>query len=147
MNSIYLKKGFSLIELMVVIVILGLLATFLLPKIINRPDEARVTKALTDIKTIESALKMYKLDNGIYPTVEQGLLSLIKKPSSEPLPKNWKKGGYIDSSDVPLDPWGKVYIYRSPGDNERDYEIISYGSDGKEGGEDTASDIKSYEIK
>lgn len=147
MNTVYLKKGFSLIELMVVIVILGLLATFLLPKIINRPDEARVTKALTDIKTMESALKMYKLDNGIYPTTEQGLLALIKKPTSEPLPKNWKKGGYIDSSDVPLDPWGNVYIYRSPGDNERDYEIISYGSDGKEGGEGTASDIKSYEIK
>lgn len=147
MNTVYLKKGFSLIELMVVIVILGLLATFLLPKIINRPDEARVTKALTDIKTMESALKMYKLDNGIYPTAEQGLLALIKKPTSEPLPKNWKKGGYIDSSDVPLDPWGNVYIYRSPGENERDYEIISYGSDGKEGGEGTASDIKSYEIK
>lgn len=147
MNTVYLKKGFSLIELMVVIVILGLLATFLLPKIINRPDEARVTKALTDIKTMESALKMYKLDNGIYPTTEQGLLALIKKPTSEPLPKNWKKGGYIDSSDVPLDPWGNVYIYRSPGDNERDYEIISYGSDGKEGGEGAASDIKSYEIK
>ena len=147
MRVIHPQKGFSLIELMVVIVILGLLATFLLPKIMNRPDEARVTKAITDIRTMESALKMYKLDNGIYPTTDQGLSALIKKPTLEPIPKNWKKGGYIDSSDVPVDPWGNPYIYRSPGEGERDYEIISYGSDGKEGGEGTASDIKNYEIK
>lgn len=147
MNKLQTHKGFSLIELMVVIVILGLLATFLLPKIINRPDEARVTKAITDIKTIESALKMYKLDSGIYPNTEQGISALIKKPSSEPIPKNWKKGGYLDSSSLPVDPWGKEYIYRSPGDEDRDYEIISFGSDGKEGGEDTAADIKNYEIK
>ncbi|MBZ4644167.1 MAG: ral secretion pathway protein [Deferribacteraceae bacterium] len=140
------KKGFSLIELMVVIVILGLLATFLLPKIINRPDEARITKAKSDIKTIESALKLYKLDNGIYPTTEQGLQALITKPETEPIPKNWKKGGYLDTNSLPKDPWGNNYIYRSPGENERDYEIISLGADGKEGGQDNDADIKSYEI-
>ena len=140
------KKGFSLIELMVVIVILGLLATFLLPKIINRPDEARITKAKSDIKSIESALKLYKLDNGIYPTTEQGLQALITKPETEPIPKNWKKGGYLDTNSLPKDPWGNSYIYRSPGENERDYEIISLGADGKEGGQDNDADIKSYEI-
>jgi general secretion pathway protein G len=139
-------KGFSLIELMVVIVILGLLATFLLPKIINRPDEARITKAKSDIKAIESALKLYKLDNGIYPTTEQGLSALITKPTIEPIPQNWKRGGYLDTNSVPKDPWGNNYIYRSPGDEDRDYEIISLGADGKEGGEDINADIKSYEI-
>jgi len=141
-----IKKGFSLIELMVVIVILGLLATFLLPKIINRPDEARITKVKSDIKTIESALKLYKLDNGIYPTTEQGLGALISKPEIEPVPRNWKKGGYLDTNTIPKDPWGNPYIYRSPGDNDRDYEIISYGADGKEGGIDNNADIKSYEL-
>ncbi|MBZ4671824.1 type II secretion system major pseudopilin GspG [Deferribacterales bacterium Es71-Z0220] len=140
------KKGFSLIELMVVIVILGLLATFLLPKIINRPDEARITKVKSDIKTIESALKLYKLDNGVYPTTEQGLGALISKPEIEPIPRNWKKGGYLDTNSIPKDPWGNPYIYRSPGENDRDYEIISYGADGKEGGVDNDADIKSYEI-
>lgn len=140
------NKGFSLIELMVVIVILGILATVLLPKIINRPDEARVTKAKSDIKTIESALKLYKLDNGMYPTTEQGLSALIKKPEIEPIPKNWKNGGYLDTNKIPVDPWGNPYIYRSPGDNGRDYEIISLGADGKEGGEGVNADIKSYEV-
>ncbi|BAI80778.1 general secretion pathway protein G [Deferribacter desulfuricans SSM1] len=140
------NEGFSLIELMVVIVILGILATVLLPKIINRPDEARVTKAKSDIKTIESALKLYKLDNGMYPTTEQGLSALIKKPEIEPIPKNWKNGGYLDANKIPVDPWGNPYIYRSPGDNGRDYEIISLGADGKEGGEGVNADIKSYEI-
>lgn len=139
-------KGFSLIELMVVIVILGLLATFLLPKIIDRPDEARITKAKSDIKAIESALKLYKLDNGFYPTTEQGLSALITKPTIEPIPKNWKRGGYLDTNSIPKDPWGNNYIYRSPGEEDRDYEIISLGADGKEGGEGINADIKSYEI-
>lgn len=139
-------KGFSLIELMVVIVILGLLATFLLPKIIDRPDEARITKAKSDIKAIESALKLYKLDNGFYPTTEQGLSALITQPTIEPIPKNWKRGGYLDTNSIPKDPWGNNYIYRSPGEEERDYEIISLGADGKEGGEGINADIKSYEI-
>ncbi len=141
------EKGFTLIELMVVIVILGILATFLIPKIMSRPDEARIIKAKNDMKAIESALKLYKLDNGFYPTTEQGLEALIKKPDTEPIPQNWKSGGYLDSNNTPVDPWGHPYIYRSPGENGRDYEIISYGADGKEGGEGINADIKSYEIR
>ncbi len=132
---------------MVVIVILGILATFLIPKIMSRPDEARIIKAKNDIKAIESALKLYKLDNGFYPTTEQGLEALIKKPDSEPIPQNWKSGGYLDSNNTPLDPWGHKYIYRSPGEDGREYDIISYGADGKEGGDGVNADIKSYELK
>jgi general secretion pathway protein G len=140
------NKGFTLIELMVVVVILGILATFLIPKIMSKPDEARVIKAKNDIKAIETALKMYKLDNGNYPTTEQGLQALITKPESDPVPENWRKGGYLDTNKVPVDPWGHAYIYRSPGENGRDYEIISLGADGKEGGDGYNADIKSYEI-
>ncbi len=141
------QKGFTFIEIMVVVVIIGILATFLVPKIIGKPDEARVAKAKSDIKVLESGLKMYKMDNGRYPTTEQGLAALIKKPVIEPVPRNWKKGGYIEAEDVPLDPWGNEYIYRSPGEADRDYEIISLGADGKEGGDGVNEDIKSYNIK
>lgn len=140
------NKGFTLLELMIVIVILGILATFLVPKIMEKPDEARVVKAKSDIKTLELALKMYKLDNGMYPTTEQGLKALIKKPDIPPIPKNWREGGYLDTSTVPVDPWGNPYIYRSPGDEGRDYEIISLGADGKEGGTGVNADIKSWEL-
>jgi len=146
--------GFTLIEILVVIVIMGLLATLLVPKIIGRVDEARITKAQSDIKAIESALKMFKMDNGFYPTTEQGLLTLIEKPEIDPIPRNWKRGGYIDREEEPLDPWGNRYLYRSPGDqiddigdDVRAYEIISLGADGEEGGKDFNADIKSYEIK
>ncbi|BAT72180.1 general secretion pathway protein G [Thermosulfidibacter takaii ABI70S6] len=141
------SAGFTLIELLVVIVILGILATFLVPKIMSKPDEARVIKAKNDIKAIETALKMYKLDNGIYPTTEQGLEALIHKPTIPPIPKNYREGGYLDTNKVPKDPWGNPYIYRSPGEDGRPYEIISYGADGKEGGTGVNADIKSWEIK
>jgi len=141
------NAGFTLIEIMVVVVILGILATFLVPKIINRPDEARITKVKNDIKAIESALKLYKIDNGFYPTTEQGLVALIEKPDMEPIPRNWKKGGYLNSEEAPKDAWGNKYIYRSPGSEGRDYEIISYGADGKEGGDGMNADIKSYELQ
>ncbi len=139
------NRGFTLIELMVVIVILGILATFLVPKIMHRPDEARVIKTKNDIKAIESALKLYKLDNGFYPTTEQGLEALIKKPDTEPIPQHWRK--YLDTDEVPKDAWGHPYIYRCPGEDGRDFEIISLGADGKEGGTGYNADIKSYEIK
>ncbi len=141
-----MKKGFTLIELLIVIVILGILATFLVPKIMQKPDEARVAKAKNDIMAIETALKMYKMDNGVYPTTMQGLKALIQKPSIPPIPKHYKEGGYLDSNSVPKDPWGNPYIYRSPGDNSRPYEIISLGADGKEGGSGVNADIKSWEI-
>lgn len=138
------RKGFTIIEVLVVIVILGILGTLLVPKFLDKPDEARVTKAKLDIKAIESALKIYKLENGSYPSTEQGLEALIKKPEVEPIPKNYKKGGYVEENSI-KDPWENSYVYRSPGDDDRDYEIISLGADGKEGGEDFNADIKSYE--
>lgn len=140
-------KGFSLIELMIVVVIMGLLAGVLAPKIMDRPDDARVTKAKMDIKTLKSALGFYKLDNGIYPNTKQGLSALIAEPDSRPRPTDWRHGGYLDSSDVPKDPWGNEYIYRSPGAKERDYEIVSFGSDGKRGGSSYAKDIHSWDIQ
>ncbi len=140
------KRGFTLIELLIVIVILGILATFLVPKIMKKPDEARVTKAKNDIMAIETALKMYKIDNGMYPTTVQGLKALIKKPETPPIPQHYKEGGYLDTSSTPKDPWGNPYIYRSPGENNRSYEIISLGADGKEGGSGVDADIKSWEL-
>jgi general secretion pathway protein G len=139
--------GFSLIELMIVIVILGLMATMLIPRIMDRPDEARATVAATDIKAIESALKFYRLDNGFYPSTEQGLEALVTKPSGRPEPRNYKTGGYLEGDTAPLDPWGNAYLYRSPGQSGRDYEIISLGADFQEGGEDAAKDIKSWELR
>ncbi len=139
------QRGFSLIELMIVIVILGLLASMLVPKIMDRPNEARVTKAKMDMKALDSALKLYKLDTGRYPTTEQGLMALIKKPDTRPVPRNYRKGGYLDSTTAPVDPWGYDYIYRSPGEEDRDYEIISLGADGMDGGEDFDADIRSWE--
>ncbi|PLX67646.1 MAG: type II secretion system protein GspG [Denitrovibrio sp.] len=138
------RKGFTIIEILVVIVILGILGTLLVPKFLDKPDEARVTKATLDMKAIESALKIYKLENGFYPTTDQGLKALVEKSDTQPVPKNFKKGGYLEQSSM-LDPWDNEYIYRSPGDDDRDYEIISYGADGQEGGEDFNADIKSFE--
>ncbi|WP_421903754.1 type II secretion system major pseudopilin GspG [Maridesulfovibrio sp.] len=139
------QRGFSLIELMIVIVILGLLASMLVPKIMDRPNEARVTKAKMDMKALDSALKLYKLDTGRYPSTEQGLQALITKPETRPVPRNYRKGGYLDSATAPVDPWGYDYIYRSPGEEGRPYELISLGADGMEGGEDYDADIKSWE--
>ncbi len=140
------QSGFSLIELMIVVVILGLLATLLVPRIMDRPDEARVTKAKVDIRTLESALRLYRLDNGAYPTTEQGLAALIRKPDIAPIPRNYRDGGYLEVSSVPTDPWGNAYRYRSPGQQGRDYEITSLGVDGKEGGTGFAQDINSWEL-
>lgn len=137
------NKGFTIIEILVVIVILGILGTLLVPKFLDKPDEARVTKASLDIRALESALKIYKLENGSYPTTEQGLSALVEKPEIEPIPRNYKRGGYIEETNME-DPWGNQYIYRSPGEDDRDYEIISYGADGEEGGEDFDADIASF---
>ena len=140
------QNGFSLIELMIVVVILGLMATLLVPRIMDRPDEARVAKAKVDIRTLESALRLYRLDNGAYPTTEQGLAALIRKPDIAPLPRNYRSGGYLEAASVPRDPWGNAYRYRAPGQQGRDYEITSLGSDGKEGGTGFARDINSWEL-
>ncbi|MEW8270544.1 MAG: type II secretion system protein GspG [gamma proteobacterium symbiont of Stewartia floridana] len=106
-------RGFTLIEVMVVVVILSILAAIVVPKIMDRPEQARVTKAKSDIRALEAALNLYRLDNMIYPTTEQGLEALVSKPTDSPEPRNWKEGGYLDR--LPSDPWGNGYLYLSPG--------------------------------
>jgi general secretion pathway protein G len=138
--------GFTLIELMIVIVIIGILATLLIPRIMERPEEARRIKAKTDIKTIESALKLYKIDTGSYPSSEQGLEALIRKPDTSPVPKKWREGGYLEGDAVPKDPWGNPYYYTASGGSGRDYEIVSYGYDGQPGGAGRDADISSTDL-
>jgi general secretion pathway protein G len=139
-------RGFTLIELMVVIIILGILAMYVMPRIMGRPDEARQVKARLDMASLETALKLYKLDNGMYPGTEQGLQALVAQPETGTLAKKWRKGGYLEKNRVPKDPWGNEYIYLCPGVND-DYDIISYGADGVSGGEDKNKDINSWEIE
>ena len=122
------SRGFTLIEVMVVVVILGILAAIVVPKIMSRPEQARMVKVKQDILAIQSALDLYKLDNGIYPTTDQGLEALVKKPSSTPVPQNWKSDGYLQQ--LPNDPWGEPYQYTN--ENEK-LKIYSYGPKGKEG--------------
>ena len=128
-------QGFTLIELMVVLVILGVLATLIVPRIMGRPEEARRVKAKVDIQSIETALKLYSLDNGDYPTTEQGLQALVEPPSVGKLPQNWRDGGYLEKGKVPKDPWGNEFVYLSPGVHD-DYDLSSYGPDNEAGGED-----------
>jgi len=139
-------RGFTLIELMVVVVILGILASLIVPRLMGRTDEAKRVKARVDIGAIETGLKLYKLDNGFYPTTEQGLSALIEEPSTEPLPRKWHKGGYLDKNAVPKDPWSREYLYLCPGVHD-DYDILSYGADGSPGGDGKDQDIKSWEIE
>lgn len=135
------QQGFTLIEIMVVIVILGVLAALVVPKIMSRPDEARVVAARHDISAIGQALKLYKLDNGSYPSTEQGLAALTQKPTVAPVPNNWKTGGYLDK--LPKDPWGRDYQYLSPG-VKSDVDVFSFGADGVAGGEAGDADIGSW---
>ena len=139
------QQGFTLIELMVVIVILGILAGLIIPRIMGRPEEARRMKARVQIESIETSLKLYKLDNGTYPTTEQGLQALVEAPEIGQLAKNWKEGGYLEKGKVPKDPWGYDYVYLSPGAHG-DYDLMSYGADGEPGGEGDNEDISSWEL-
>ncbi|MCF8110781.1 MAG: type II secretion system major pseudopilin GspG [Desulfobacteraceae bacterium] len=140
------RAGFTLIELMVVIVILGILAVYVMPRIMGRPEQARRIKARSDIQAIETALKLYRLDNGKYPATQQGLEALVREPDSGPQPMNWREGGYLEKGRVPKDPWGNEYVYICPG-NHDDYDIMSYAADGEPGGEGDNKDIKSWEIE
>ncbi len=140
------SRGFTLIEIMVVIIILGILAVYIGPKIMGRPGQAKQVKAKVDISALESALKLYKLDNGKYPATEQGLQALVEKPETGNVPKKWKEGGYLDKGKVPKDPWGNEFVYISPGVHG-DYDIISYGADGVPGGEGEDKDINNWEIE
>ena len=137
------QKGFTLIEIMVVIVIIGLLATLVLPRVMGRQEQAFIAKAQSDIQALSSALKFYKLDNFHYPSTDQGLQALVTTPSGDPVPKNWKKGGYIER--LPNDPWGNPYQYLSPGE-KMEFDLWSWGADGIEGGEEGDAEIGNWNI-
>ena len=138
------QVGFTLIEIMVVVVILGILAAFVVPNIMDKPDEARKVKAQQDIRALESALSMYKLNNYYYPSTQQGLDALVTKPSGEPEPRNYPSGGYIKS--LPKDPWGNPYQYLSPGTKNADFDIYSLGADNRPGGEGSGADIGNWDM-
>lgn len=137
------QRGFTLIEIMVVVVIMGILAALVVPKLMGRADDARITAARQDISTLMSALKLYKLDNHRYPTTEQGLQALIAKPTSGPAANGWKSGGYVDK--LPKDPWGGQYQYLSPG-VRGEIDVFSYGADGQPGGAGNDADIGSWDL-
>ncbi len=138
------NAGFTLIEIMVVVVILSIMAAFIVPKIMERPDEARVMKAQQDIRSLEGALKLYKLDNYVYPSTDQGLEALVSKPSDSPEPKNYKEGGYIER--LPKDPWKNPYQYLNPG-LHGDIDIYSTGADGQLGGEGISADVGNWNLE
>ncbi|ADW16832.1 general secretion pathway protein G [Desulfobulbus propionicus DSM 2032] len=140
------SHGFTLIELMVVMVILGILAGLIVPRIMDRPEEARRTKAGVQIQSIEQALKLYKIDNGQYPTTEQGLVALVEPPTVGVLAKRWRAGGYLDKGKVPKDPWDNEFVYISPG-LHGDFDLSSYGPDGQAGGEGKDEDINNWELE
>ena len=137
--------GFTLIEIIVVVVIIGLLAAVIAPNIFGQVEEARVKKALSDIRAIESALNLYRLDNFNYPTTEQGIQALVTKPTGSPEAKNWRKGGYLPR--MPLDPWGSEYQYTKPGASGAEFDLFTFGADGKQGGEDNNKDLSTADLR
>jgi general secretion pathway protein G len=137
------SRGFTLIEIMVVVVIMGILAALIVPKLMGRTDDARIIAAKQDIATLMQALKLYKLDNQRYPTTEQGLQALVAKPTTGPAADGWKTGGYLDK--LPKDPWGYPYQYLSPG-LKGEIDVFSFGADGQPGGSGNDADIGSWEL-
>jgi general secretion pathway protein G len=136
------SRGFTLIEVLVVVAILGILAAIVVPRLMDRPDEARRVAAKADIASIVQALKLYRLDNGFYPSTDQGLGALVQRPTSQPAPTNWKQGGYLER--LPRDPWGGDYQYLSPGVHG-EIDVFSLGADRARGGEGNAADIGNWE--
>jgi len=140
------NRGFTLVEIMIVMVILALLAALVLPKIMGRSDDAKIADTKVQIRNLESALKFYKLDNGVYPATEQGLQALLEKPTVGKIPKNYRAEGYLESKKLPQDPWKNDFVYISPGEHG-DYDLCSYGADDAKGGEGINADICSWDIK
>ena len=143
MHKLRRLAGFTLIEIMVVVVILGILAAIVVPNIMGRPDEARVAKVKQDLRVLEATLSLYRLDNFFYPSTEQGLEALVNEPEGEPAPKNWNQEGYVDR--LPKDPWGNQYQYLNPGVHG-EVDISSYGADGVPGGDGIRADIGSWQL-
>lgn len=141
-SAAVLQRGFTLIEIMVVVIIIGILAAIVAPNVIGRVDDAQITKAKAEIANIENAMKFYRLDNFAYPSTEQGVEALVTKPA-DPNIKNWKPGGYLES--MPNDPWGNPYLYLNPG-NQREIDIYTLGRDGRPGGEGVDADIGNWDL-
>lgn len=139
------RSGFTLIELMVVIVILGILAALIAPRLISRTDEAKITEATIQIKNFETALRLFRSDNGFYPSTEQGLEALVSLPAEGVIPENYRDGGYLEKRALPLDPWDNSYVYFCPGE-QGEYDIISYGADGAPGGSGYDGDLINWEL-
>ncbi len=140
-STVRATSGFSLVEILVVLVIMGLLISVVAPTVLNRADEARIQKVYADFKAIETALKIYRLDNYVYPTTEQGLAALVEPSTLDPEPRNFKEGGYL--AEVPVDPWGRPYLYLSPGENG-EIDLYSLGADGLSGGDGQNADIGNW---
>ena len=137
------STGFTLIEILVVVLILGILGAFVIPQFMDQPDKARIVAAKTDIQSIASALKMYRLDNGVYPSTEQGLQALARKPETGEIPRNWKSNGYLER--LQKDPWRNDYQYLNPG-LHGEIDVFSYGADGQPGGDGIKADIGNWNI-
>lgn len=136
------QGGFTLIEIMVVVIIIGLLASLAVPTVLDRMEQARIQKARADFKSLQTALKLYRIDNFTFPTSEQGLDALVNKPTLSPVPRNWKTGGYLDQ--MQLDPWDRPYLYMSPGEGH-DFDIYTLGADGVTGGEGPNADLSIWD--
>ncbi len=144
-SCLSVNNGFTLLEIIVVVFILSLLVSIVAPRIIGRTDDAKIAEAKIQIRNLETALKLFKMDNGFYPDTQQGLESLIQIPAFGRIPQKYREGGYLEQKRIPMDPWGNPYLYVSPGLNG-DFDIISYGMDGKPGGEGKNADINNWEM-
>ena len=141
------KSGFTLIEIMVVVVIIGMLAALVSVRVFDVLEKGKRKASIAQMQNFATALAAYRLDNSKYPTTEQGLDALIKQPTMEPIPRNYPRNGYMGAKEIPLDPWGNPFVYFSPGLNGEDFTIMSYGADGVEGGEGDNADIDSGNLE